>query len=54
MTQEQIESLALKRATEILESWWYEMPWEWAEENEITDEEMEKVLAVPFDVFITE
>jgi hypothetical protein len=51
-TMKDIKYLALQRAEEILESWWYECTGEWADEMGLTDEQMEEVLSTPFEVRI--
>lgn len=51
MTDKQILELARQRAFEILEAWWMVTPdiWEYQEEQELSDEELKKVLDVSFD-----
>ena len=54
MTKEEIERKALQRANEIIESWWFEMPWEYAEKEGMSEEDMEELLQVPFVIKLSE
>ena len=52
MTKNQLEKLALLRAREILSSWWFEDTGEYQEEMQLTDEELETLLEIRFDIKI--
>ncbi len=45
-----IEKLALRRAREIIEAWWYEDQGEIQDVYELTDDEMEQMNNVPIDI----
>jgi hypothetical protein len=46
-TPEQLEAMAVARANQILESWWYEDVGEYQDEEGLTDQELEQILAIP-------
>lgn len=51
LTDEEIKNLAIVRANEIIEAWWEECRWEFAEEHELSDEDLARVLDTP--VYLT-
>ena len=44
LTEDRRKELAKIRAEEIMEAWWREDRWEFAEEHNLTDEELAEVL----------
>ena len=54
MTDERVKMLALRRANEIIEAWWDEDVWDYAEYHELTEEQMEQLMRVPFKIVLVE
>ena len=53
LSDERRKELAQVRAEQIIESWWWEDVWEFAEEHNLSDLEMEDLLNSRVDVTIS-
>ncbi len=47
--EKDLKKLAIDRANRIIEDWWYTDTWEWADEENLTEEEIKIALSYGYE-----